>query len=476
MRSNILFVIFDTARADIVSEMIEADELPALKRLAESGEYFSSVFSTSPWTLPSHASMFTGQRSHDHGAHYDSPTFDPSVTPLPAALSDSGYRTVGISGNPWISPEFGFDVGFDALSMKWDLFWNGDDISAAFGKDSFNEQLLALVDNLSVRNVPKTILNTLYAKFLSGRSDKGGQLTATRTSRWLQKHTNDAEPFFYFVNFLEPHLEYNPPDELAAQYVSDIGGTKTVNQDPWKYLFDEVKMGTAEFEALRGLYKAELVYTDKLLGQILDTLDETGLSKDTAVIVAGDHGENIGDHGLMDHQYGLHDTLVQIPLIVRTPQENTVTETDSLIELRDLYPTILSLADCTIPPDETVSSNSLYEDGEREHVCATYLHPPDRDLSLGNRREKTDVRKLINRRLRMVRTNKYKLIDPHDGEARTVNVGSEEDSDDTDLCSGVTERLLEIADDEGLPLDPTGEKQVELSEHSRQQLEDLGYL
>lgn len=476
MRPNILMVIFDTARADIVSEMVDSGELPALKRLVTSGDHFTSAFSTSPWTLPSHASIFTGQRSYDHGAHYDAPTFNPPFTTLPATLQESGYRTVGISGNPWISPEFNFDDGFDTLSMKWDLFWNAADISAAFGKDTLEEQLSALGSNLSLKNAPKTILNTLYAKFFSGKSDKGGQLTANRTSRWIRNHGDESEPFFYFVNFLEPHLEYSPPDRLAEQYVSDLDAAKNVNQNPWEYLFDEVEMGTADFDALRGLYKAELKYTDSLLGQILDTLDDTGLADSTAIIVAGDHGENIGDHGLMDHQYGLYDTLLHVPLVVRTPQERTPVDTDSLVELRDLFPTILSLADCAPPADETVSSNSLYESGERDYVCAAYLHPPDRDVSIGNRQKKTEVCELTNRQFRMVRTSESKLIDPHDREAKTIRVDDTGSLDEVGGDIEVSDRLVKILHEEGTPIYSEDTNDVEFSKRSQQQLEDLGYL
>jgi arylsulfatase A-like enzyme len=168
MKPNIFLVVFDTARADIVSDMMEEGHLRHLSSLAESGTSFTNAFSTSPLTLPSHASIFIGQRSYNHGTNYDSPEFDPSATPLAEALQEIGYSTFGISGNPWISPEFGFDRGFDHFSMKWDAFWRAHDLTSAFGAESIVNKISGLLRGMSLANAPKTILNAIYAQLLDG--------------------------------------------------------------------------------------------------------------------------------------------------------------------------------------------------------------------------------------------------------------------------------------------------------------------
>ena len=98
-------------------------------------------------------------------------------------------------------------------------------------------------------------------------------------------------------------------------------------------------MDSGDFEILRQLYKAELRYTDQLLGMVLSQLNKSGLREKYGSNCSWDYGENIGDHGLMDHQYGLFNTLLHVPLIVELPEERTIMDRHGLTEVRDLYST-----------------------------------------------------------------------------------------------------------------------------------------
>lgn len=109
---SLVLIVIDTARAKIVLGPDARAVMPNLHAIAESGVTFTNVVLNAPWTLPSHASMFSGQRTSDHGSHTGTKRYDVGTRSLPERLSAVGYRTVASSNNTWISPSLGFD-GFD---------------------------------------------------------------------------------------------------------------------------------------------------------------------------------------------------------------------------------------------------------------------------------------------------------------------------------------------------------------------------
>ena len=103
-------------------------------------------------------------------------------------------------------------------------------------------------------------------------------------------------------------------------------------------------MTLADFEGLRGLYDAEINYVDEKIGELLDFLEASGGLDHTVVIVTADHGENIGDHGLMDHQYCVYDSLARVPLLVHYPEAFASGPEHMPVQHTDLFPTLLDLA------------------------------------------------------------------------------------------------------------------------------------
>lgn len=459
----------DTARASTVFELLKKGELPGLTQFARSGTVFENVFTTGPWTLPSHASLFTGLRSSGHGVHTRSRYFNPPVPSLAEQLSAQGYDTVGISGNVWISPTFGFDAGFDNLSSKWDLFWGGNDLSSvstASGVERIKEAGRAL----ATKELPLTLLNAVYGKCIQSRTEeKGARITTLRTIRWLRSRDGDT-PFFYFINYLEPHLDYRPPKRYAED------DPDAVNQDPWEYVTGNAEMGTEDFETLRRLYRAEIRYLDSHLERLYTTLSETGLLEETAIFLVGDHGENIGDHDLMDHQYSLNETLLHVPLVARYPPVFSQDKCSSLFEVRDLYPTILELAGAA--PETYGSETTLLDEG-RERVFAEYRHPQPRmeALSESVTQLSDTCRSHLDRTLRSVRTSDWKLIEAEDGTTELFPAGNE-CTDLSEKNPAVTSALVEEMEEAGIELEREADRKtsVETSESTEERLADLGYI
>ncbi|OYR77213.1 hypothetical protein DJ84_22000 [Halorubrum ezzemoulense] len=470
-KPNVLLIVLDTTRADTVSGFLEQGALPGLQKFSNDGAVFQSAYSNAPWTLPSHASMFTGQRASAHATHAGSPQFSPDVPPLPKLFSKAGYETRGISGNSWVSSEFGFDEGFDYLSTKFDRYWGGDDLSKV-AKASGLGRVKKLIELMASREAPITFANLLHDQLLNRRTDAGAKGTTDRTIDWLRSRERQ-EPFFYFINYLEPHLPYNPPDEYREQFCS-IDHSK-VNQDPWEYVAGTLDMTPSDFDALSDLYRAEIAYLDHHLERLYDALDATGYLEDTVVVLTADHGENIGDHGLMDHQYSLHDTLLHVPLILRYPEEIDAGEQSDLVELRDLYPTLCTLAGIGYPDDESVSSTVIHAQGRTE-VFAEYRYPqPDMESLHETVTELADGWQRYDRALRSVRTNDWKLIEAEDGEVQLFRAG-DESATITAANPSVVDKLQEMMDEEAIQLARGDSESIEVSDATEERLEDLGYV
>jgi arylsulfatase A-like enzyme len=199
------------------------------------------------------------------------------------------------------------------------------------------------------------------------------------------------------------------------------------------------------------------------------------LLDDTAVFVVGDHGENIGDHGLMDHQYSLHDTLLHVPLIVRYPDVFEPETRSSLVELRDLYPTIAGLVGASVS-GTGVSTVNLADPGGRDEAFAEYRFPQPSMTSL--RDSVTTLQEgyeRLDRTLRSVRTDDWRLIEADDGSVSLYRAGDET----TDLADDrieVVEDLRGRLNDHGIELGRGAERATEVSDAHEERLEALGYI
>ena len=483
-RPNVLVIVMDTARADIVGE---TGVMPALHDLSEGGCRFDGCFANAPWTLPSHSSIFTGKRPSTHGVVGKGDRFE-TGSDLASVLGGHGYTTAAFSNNPWISPDFGFD-SFDEFVACWKRFRRGSDLAGVSQLEGRVAQVKAIGGELLDRDAPFTLANALYMRFLRGRYDSGARLTTRRITDWLDGRDDDR-PFFAFANFMEPHLEYDPPDSYAEEYLPpDVGleEARAVNQDPWAYLVGEEPMDERDFEILRALYRAELSYLDDRLAELFEHLERKDLLDDTAVFLVGDHGENIGDHGLMDHQYSLRESLLHVPLVARYPPSfDPGTTFEGLIELRDLFPTVLELARCTVPGAGSVSSTSLQSvvdsGAGREYTVAEYPVPQPSIDTLRDRYDRVTVDlSRYDRRLRSVRTTEWRYVQASDGQDELYEVDETgRERGPVESAPDVAQELRAVLDDTlGVFSEATNRTDTsgrEMSEANRSHLKDLGYL
>lgn len=480
---NIVIIVMDTARADMV-EMTGGNPItPSIANLAEEGTTFTQAYSSAPWTLPSHASLFTGTYPSKHGAHAEHKQLEDCRT-LAEALNEAGYKTAAASNNAWISDAFGFGTGFETFFKSWQYFQSGTDLGELGlthqGTDLWKAVIREILRGESVTNA----INALYAKFrYQNREDDGAQ----RTNEWIadQLDERDEDPFFLFVNYLEPHLEYRPPREYAEQFLPSGCTYKEameIPQNAWKYITNQQDLSKKDFELLRSLYKAEIAYVDEKIGELQRLLEDNGQWEDTVFLVMGDHGENIGDHGLMDHQYSLYDTLLHVPLVITGGSFANGGQVDDLVQLTDIVPTLLDEIDINDPVlQEQVQGRSIcrHKNHAREHIIAEYIGPqPSREAIEKRVGDPHGVMDEYDRSLRCIRTDRFKFVRGSDGTKEFYDLkDNDEDNPDTAENEDIAQTLEERLDDWLASFThATKDGTVSIDDQTRDKLEDLGYL
>ena len=485
-RPNVVVVVMDTARAH---ETVRSDRrdaaLPALDRLAEEGSEYTQAFASAPWTLPSHASLFTGTYPSKHGAHADHKYLDGDLPTLAEAFRASGYETVAVSNNTWISEEFGFARGFDTVYKTWQYVQTEVDLGEIARTKRGGEMIRALAARLVDGNPAVNVANAVYGQFFRKRTDDGARRTNEWLGKWLADRHRD-DPFFLFVNYLEPHLEYRPPKALAERFLPDdvtYDEAMAVPQNAWEYITGTVNLTDRELRTLYALYRAEIAYLDQRIGELRETLENAGEFEDTVFVVTSDHGENIGNHGLMDHQYCLYDTLLHVPLLVHG-EGFEAGRVNDLVQLTDIAPTLLDTAGIDTPEMRgELQGRSFHPDSEaipRAHVVAEYMAPqPSMKALRGQVGALSEDITRFDRSLRAIRTDEAKLIRGSDGGREFYDVRNDpgESTDVTARSPDEVAKLEKSLDDwlDSFEHTTTSES-VSMSASTEARLKELGYL
>jgi len=317
---NILFVIWDTVRSTNLSIFgYGRATTPFLNRLAARSVVFDRAVAPASWTLPSHASLFTGALPHEVEADWAQPLEEGRRT-LAEYFRQRGYLTGGFVGNTYYcSDESGLNRGF----IRYDDFVRSD----------FSQILMG-----------SALLRTLYGKYplrhLLGLDEEPGRKSARRVNQelldWLQH--DDARPFFAFLNYFDAHAPYLPPPPYDTLF-----GPRRPRRNP--LISEEREMTQAELSAEVDAYDGAIRYMDDALRRLLDNLQRSGKLENTIVVVTADHGEQFGEHGLVNHGNSLYMPLLHVPLVIyapgRIPGGVRVT---SWISTRDIAATLADLA------------------------------------------------------------------------------------------------------------------------------------
>ncbi len=358
--SNVLFVVLDTVRKDRLGPYgCERETTPALDEFAagEQVTVFDEAVAPAPWTLPVHASMFTGLYPSQHGASQETPYLDATTT-LAESLSAAGYQTACYSSNTWITPYTHLTDGFDDQSNFFGVL--PDDVLS--GPLARVWQLL--YDNETLRKLADRLVaagNTLHERFASAESaDSKTPAVIDRAQRFIADADDD---WFTFINLMDAHLPYHPPESFREQFAPGVDSDE-VCQNSKSFNSGARDIDTDEWESIRQLYDAEIAHIDDQLGRLFGWLRETGRWDETTVIVCADHGELHGEHDLYGHEFALYDQLVNVPLMVKHPAMDGGRHTET-VELVDLYHTVLDAAEVEAGEPAAAGERSVALDRRR---------------------------------------------------------------------------------------------------------------
>jgi arylsulfatase A-like enzyme len=338
---NVLLIVLDTVRADRLSLYgYPRATTPVLKKLSESGIRFDEARATAPWTLPSHASMFTGYLPHELDVRWRT-AFGAGAPTLAEYLGSRGYATAGFVANTqYCSYDAGLDRGFTQfedypIDLKhlrplrsatlFDRAWEG----------------LSRLGMLLDRGRYNPLLHWILAP---DRKDAGA--INHEFTNWLSHRQDARRPFFAFLNYYDTHAPYLPPEGTRFRFGP---GPRSVTDfmvlvERWKEI-DKIRLGQYFVDLIEDSYENCLAYLDWRLGELFDELKRRDLLEKTLVIITADHGEELGDHALFEHGESLYRAEIQVPLLVLLPSgKHSGTVVRDTVSLRDLPATIVDLA------------------------------------------------------------------------------------------------------------------------------------
>lgn len=315
---NVLLIVLDTVRADHLSGYgYDRDTTPNLDRLAGRGVRFAQARSTAPWTLPSHASLFTGRWPHELSATTRR-ALDATYPTLAEYLSGRGYAAAGFTANTHnASGWYGLGRGF----ARYEDIDRNTEVSP----------LEVLLSCALGRKLVTTSLGQRLVRYALDGAQYVVRKDAARMNRdalaWLSTRPGDR-PWFLFLNYYDAHDPYVPPRGFPRRYGKTVPG-----QD--------------RFTQARDDYDDCLAYLDTKVGELFGELERRGLSENTLVVLTSDHGENLGERALVGHGISLYRPELHVPLVVlqpdRVPSGRVVAEP---VSLRDVAATVVDLAGC----------------------------------------------------------------------------------------------------------------------------------
>ncbi len=455
---------------------------PNIDRIATESALFEQAISPSIWTLESVASLFTGLYPTQHGAHYGAPTLDPALPTLAAWLRDLGYETRSATRNPWIVPETGMTRGFDAaLDLR---------AAARLGP------LTRLARRSLAAGLPLGSLRALWRKInaeIEERMDDAGAAQINQsTASWLATR-DSSRPFFLFIDYMESHGPYKAPPADRMRFLPrgvDSGRVSRVPLQSWVYHMDPTLLTPANTAIIDALYSGALRYLDRMVGELVELLRMRGILDDTLLVISADHGENLGNHGMVGHNYCVYDSLAHVPLICRYPRVfEPGSRVAGTVQNIDLLPTIEALlgTSAPAPPAGARSGISLHRaargDGRRDGALIEYLEP---NLDLIRTRFPHADLSSIDCAWRALRDERWKLVLASDGRAELYDI--EQDSGETNdlsaihpaiveaMCRRLDERLDELGGDTQERWSRQAAERSDLSAQMRERLAAFGYL
>lgn len=306
---NVVVLLIDTLRASKLQLYYPKSRVktPALDAFAKEGAIFMRPQSPENWTKPAVASLLTSLHPMTHNTKEQGSKLPNKALTLGEVYQRAGFKTASFLANGYVSRAFGFDQGWDH-----------------------------------------------YTNYIRERRNTNASNVFGEAAGWIEKHK--AERFFVYIQTIDPHVPYDPPDAFlkmydAKPYNGQVKNRRThlmlddAKKNPKKYNFT-----ARDKERIEALHDGEISYHDEQFGIFLKKLDALGLADNTMVVVTSDHGEEFQEHGSWGHGHSVYQELLNVPLIMRFPGAIAAgTRIEPVVTTMDVAPTVLEASGVEVP-------------------------------------------------------------------------------------------------------------------------------
>ncbi|MGB3494368.1 MAG: sulfatase, partial [Elainellaceae cyanobacterium] len=411
---------------------------PNLDALAADATRFESAVSAAQWTVPSHASMFTGLYPSAHQVLQSYSVLPDELTTLAERLNAGGYFTAGFCNNPLVGViNNGLRRGFYSF-LNYSGLLNSypnqagaqkgllDRYRQLFKKllakglnqvqDSFARSEMLLSLSLSPLMVP------LWQTALSFKGNTAKSLDDAANLLINRRGTDAEQPVFAFINLMGTHMPYHPPRKYVERFAPHVlkdqkarHYLRQFNSDVYGWLAPLAgALDESEKATLDGMYDAEVACQDEQLGVFFNQLKSSGALDNTLVIVCSDHGEHLGEKQFIGHSISLYNELVRVPLIIRDPSDRfprSSTRGD-VVSTRRLFHSVLDVAGLASEEERLLTlAQDPTTDPERNRVFSEAI-PPQNVVNLLQKRQPELIRdRFCDQPRRAIWLGNHKLIE-----------------------------------------------------------------
>ena len=365
-RPNVLFIAVDDLRVELGCYGHEWIHSPNIDRLAKQATVFENAYCQVSLCNPSRTSLLTGLYPDTLGV-IDLPTHfrqvHPDIVTLPEHFKKNGYFTqnIGKIFHNWHHGER------DGDPQSWS-------VPAVLHYDTHSNDVVtpkSLIAGRAGNAVSKSLNNRAENYDVPDDAYFDGRI-ADKAVAALASRKESNKPFFLAVGFWKPHLPFNAPKKywnlyddrpefesrLHPEHSQWPEGVPELAKHPGRELMRSFAepLDSEQIALLRKGYYAAISYLDAQVGKVLDALVDLQLDEETLVVFWSDHGFHLGERGLWCKN-SCYELDTRVPLIIREPQQTAGLRTDSLVELIDLYPTLIEL--CELPPVEPIAGQNL---------------------------------------------------------------------------------------------------------------------
>ncbi|MCA9948739.1 MAG: sulfatase [Anaerolineales bacterium] len=364
---DIIFIVLDTQRADRLGCYGYSKNIsPHLDQFSSRAILFEQAVAPAQWTVPSHASMFTGEYPTTHQVTQSAHRLSPQRPHLAEILRAANYNTVGFCNNPLVGIlNNGFKRGFDtfynyggafpslpqtASPLPWPFNKGLEAYTQFLRKISYPIQNFFGKSDLAFRVSLNAWLTPLWSKMANFKGQNERSVNDVIQFLQQQESGKDDKPLFLFLNLMETHLPFWPPGEFidkTAPYFRYNKEARTLmrtwNREAYRWAAPlAAPLSELEAQVLSDLYDAEVAYQDHYLGQLLTALNGRSRYKETLTVIAADHGDGLGEHGYMGHAFVGYEELIHVPMIMHWPAKwQTGQRISTPISTRRIFHTIL---------------------------------------------------------------------------------------------------------------------------------------